>query len=148
MLTVLAMETDVPSDYRLERWIALLLTLLFFLPFVAKADERVARVSTASAPALIAFQGEQSSLGWSCKETDIDGFRQCALVLDGRVLTWRMAPEGDELHAAVTFAGDLDRDSRLDLVVEISRNGMPARQVRFLSSAGELPAAVLRTSRG
>ena len=29
------METET-TDYRLERWIALILTLLFFLPFVAR----------------------------------------------------------------------------------------------------------------
>lgn len=26
------------NDYRLERWLAILLSLLFFLPFVARAD--------------------------------------------------------------------------------------------------------------
>lgn len=29
------------NDYRLERWLAILLSLLFFLPFVARADEIV-----------------------------------------------------------------------------------------------------------
>lgn len=33
---MLRMETH---DYRLERWLAVLLSLLFFLPFVAKADD-------------------------------------------------------------------------------------------------------------
>ena len=33
------MESETTSDYRLERWIAVLLALLFFLPFVANADE-------------------------------------------------------------------------------------------------------------
>ena len=28
-----------PRDYRLERWIVMLLSLLFFLPFVADAQE-------------------------------------------------------------------------------------------------------------
>ena len=30
-----------PNDYRLERWLAVLLSLLFFLPFVARADDIV-----------------------------------------------------------------------------------------------------------
>jgi hypothetical protein len=133
----MVMDQETPN-YRLERWIALFLTLLFFLPFVAKADEPI-RVSTASAPARIAFAGEASTLTWSCTATRIDDFRQCALTLDDRVVAWRMAPEGEELQAVVTFSGDLDRDSRLDLVVEISRSGAPASvpssRVRFLSSA-------------
>ena len=29
------------NDYRLERWLAVLLSLLFFLPFVARADDLV-----------------------------------------------------------------------------------------------------------
>lgn len=33
------MESETASDYRLERWIAVLLALLFLLPFVANADE-------------------------------------------------------------------------------------------------------------
>jgi hypothetical protein len=31
----IVMETNI-TDYRLERWIALVLALLFFLPFVAR----------------------------------------------------------------------------------------------------------------
>ncbi|HYC88351.1 MAG TPA: hypothetical protein VEO54_04000 [Thermoanaerobaculia bacterium] len=33
------MERMETRDYRLERWLAVLLSLLFFLPFVAKADD-------------------------------------------------------------------------------------------------------------
>jgi hypothetical protein len=33
---------EIQSHYRLERWIALLLSLLFFLPFVARADDLIA----------------------------------------------------------------------------------------------------------
>ena len=124
MPTVLVMETEGPANYRLERWIALFLALLFFLPFVAKADE----------PQRVTFNGEESTLAWRCKPTHIDGFRQCALMLDEQVLTWRMAPEGEELQVSVRFAGDLDRDSRLDLVLDISRTGQEARQATFLSS--------------
>ncbi|HEX7150016.1 MAG TPA: hypothetical protein VF618_00910 [Thermoanaerobaculia bacterium] len=36
------MHTDAPSSYRLERWLALLLGLLFFLPIVANADDLLA----------------------------------------------------------------------------------------------------------
>ena len=35
----LVMETQI-NDYRLERWIAIILALLFLLPFVAQAEER------------------------------------------------------------------------------------------------------------
>jgi hypothetical protein len=37
---VFVMESQ-PTDYRLERWLAFLLSLLFFLPFVARADDIV-----------------------------------------------------------------------------------------------------------
>ena len=39
MLFVMESQTETQPDYRLERWLALLLSLLFFLPFVAKADD-------------------------------------------------------------------------------------------------------------
>jgi len=138
MPTVMVMESQVPN-YRLERWIALFLAMLFFLPFVAKADQPLALVRTGpvTAPALISFNGNDSTVTWRCKSTGIDGFRQCALMLDEQVLTWRMAPEGEELQAVVRFAGDLDHDSGLDLVVDISRNGMEPRRVRFLSTAAK-----------
>lgn len=37
---VFVMESN-ETDYRLERWLAIILSLLFFLPFVARADEIV-----------------------------------------------------------------------------------------------------------
>lgn len=113
------------TDYRLERWIALFLALLFFVPFVANAQPAPAAVT-------VSFDGTDSSLRWVCKETNIDDFRQCALMLDDRLLTWRMAPAGEELTVQVRYAGDLDHDSRLDLVVDITR-GRETRQARFLS---------------
>lgn len=119
------MENQI-TNYRLERWIALFLALLFFVPFVAQAQEPAARVT---------FNGTESTLDWRCAETEIDGFRQCALMLGERVLTYRMAPAGQELQVRVNFAGDVDRDGRLDLLVDITRNGSEWQPAAFLSSA-------------
>lgn len=87
------METQT-TNYRLERWIALFLALLFFLPFVARADEP----------------------SWRCTPTQIDGFQQCALVMNGEVVTWRMAPASQKLHARVKASGEVT-------LIEISRDG-------------------------
>ena len=38
----IVMENQV-NDYRLERWIAVILALLFLLPFVAQAEETRSR---------------------------------------------------------------------------------------------------------
>ena len=123
----LVMESQV-TDYRLERWIALLLALLFFLPFVAQAQE-------APTPT------------WECRETNIDGFRQCALVFDGEVLTWRMAAEGDSLDVRVDYAGDLDGDSRTDFLYAVTRNGRDWQEGRSLSSERQ-PLRVVRSRPG
>jgi hypothetical protein len=106
----LVMESDI-KDYRLERWIALFLALLFLLPFVAQADETpVALVrSTDIAPITIPLNGTDATLAWRCKSTGIDGFDQCALMLDRKVLTWRMAPAGQQLIARVTYGGEAVR---------------------------------------
>jgi hypothetical protein len=89
------MEPNV-STYRLERRIALFLALLFLLPFAAHAEE---------APPV-----------WRCAPTQIDDFKQCALVMNGEVLTWRMAPANQKLHARVKADGDVT-------LIEISRDG-------------------------
>lgn len=107
------------TDYRLERWIALLLALLFFLPFLAQAQETVqekpvALLRSTDAPISITHQGNDAILAWHCKNTGIDGFTQCGLFLDRKVLTWRMAPEGQQLLARVDY-------SRGDVRFEISR---------------------------
>ena len=102
------METQA-TTYRLERWIALFLALLFLLPFVARADEP----------------------SWRCTPTQIDDFQQCALVMNGEVVTWRMAPANQKLHARVKARGDVT-------VIEISRDGRTWQT---------LQPAVLRTAR-
>jgi hypothetical protein len=106
----LVMENQV-NDYRLERWIAAILALLFLLPFVAQAEERSEERPLAivrsgdSAPVKLSLDGTDTTMAWRCKDTGIDGFAQCALVRDGKVVTWRMAPEGQELTALVRAGG-------------------------------------------
>ena len=104
----LVMENQV-NDYRLERWIALFLALLFLLPFVAQAEERPLAVvrSGDAAPVKLSVDGIDASMAWRCKDTGIDGFAQCALVRDGKVVTWRMAPQGQELTALVRDGGEI-----------------------------------------
>ena len=46
----------------------------------------------------------------------IDGFQQCALVMNGEVVTWRMAPASQKLHARVKASGEVT-------LIEISRDG-------------------------
>ena len=108
----LVMENQV-NDYRLERWIAAILALLFLLPFVAQAEERseerpLAIVRSGDAAAVkLSIDGSDTTMAWRCKDTGIDGFAQCALLRDGKVVTWRMAPEGQELTALVRAGGEI-----------------------------------------
>ena len=104
----LVMENQV-NDYRLERWIAVFLALLFLLPFVAQAEERPLAIvrSGDAAPVKLTVDGADATMAWRCKDTGIDGFAQCALVRDGKVVTWRMAPEGQELTALVRDGGEI-----------------------------------------
>jgi len=111
----LVMETETRTDYRLERWIAIFLALLFFLPFVARADVR----SSSPAVETISYKGTNATMQWHCKATGIDGFDQCALLVDGKVMTWRMAPQGEELVARV----NVDRDA-----IEIERVKLTGRK--------------------
>jgi hypothetical protein len=136
-LMTFVMQNEIRT-YRLERWLAAILALLFFLPFVAQAQEHVqevplALVSSAHGAVPVAFtlNGTASTLAWRCHDTGIDDFAQCALLLDGKILTWRMAPQGQELTARVRFAGDLDRDGELDLLVDIARAGKNAQSEVF-----------------
>ena len=112
----LVMETQ-SNDYRLERWIAIILALLFLLPLVAQAEERseerplaIVRSGDAAPVKLmlsIDGDGTGTTMAWRCKSTGIDGFDQCALMRDGKVVTWRMAPEGQELTAVVRAGGEI-----------------------------------------
>jgi hypothetical protein len=104
----LVMENQV-NDYRLERWIAAILALLFLLPFVAQAEERPLAIvrSGDAASVKLTLDGADATMAWRCKDTGIDGFSQCALVRDGKVVTWRMAPEGQELTALVRAGGQI-----------------------------------------
>ena len=83
--------------------------MLFLLPFVAQAEERplaIVRSGDAS-PVKLSVDGTDATMAWRCKDTGIDGFAQCALVRDGKVVTWRMAPEGQELTALVRDGGEI-----------------------------------------
>ena len=104
----LVMENQI-NDYRLERWIAVFLALLFLLPFVAHAEERPLAIvrSGDAVPVKLSIDGTDATMAWRCKDTGIDGFAQCALVRDGKVVTWRMAPEGQELTALVRAGGEI-----------------------------------------
>jgi hypothetical protein len=70
------------NDYRLERWLAVLLSLLFFLPFVARADDIVFTDS---------FHGEEMPFA--------DGEEFLALNVDGILVSVRITvtPEEDML---------------------------------------------------
>jgi len=103
----LVMETKI-NDYRLERWIAIILALLFFLPFVAQAQEGPLVIvrSGDAAPVKLSTGGSDTTMAWRCRSTGFDGFDQCALMRDGKVVTWRMVPEGQELTALVGAGGE------------------------------------------
>lgn len=103
---------STPTDYRLERWIAALLALLFFLPFIANAQESPVVSTKNAAPVSIGA----STARWNCREASVEGFRQCALLVDEHVVTWRMATDGQELRARILFTND-------ELRVSISRDG-------------------------
>jgi hypothetical protein len=123
----LVMETATNNDYRLERWIAVILALMFFLPFVATAEE---------SPLLVVSSRDavtDGPLSWRCKSTGVDGFDQCALLLDGKVITWRMAPEGQAVHARLRF------DDAQIRMVEISRNGRDWQAHLLSNSSRRMP---------
>jgi hypothetical protein len=182
----LAMETQL-NDYKLERWIALFLFLLFFLPFVASAqpaglslvcsddaawlqhvrgeadgfvlnDARLTAGTVTKSvcsdlpvptPAKVSFNGMEATLDYTCGEADDAGLVECVLELDGQPLAKRVAFEGEQLKVLVSFAGDLDRDGRLDLLVDVARNRFDYRPALFLSSpavSGVLKVAELSHS--
>ncbi len=120
------MESEI-KNYRLERWIAVILALMFFLPFVANAEESPLKVVSSR------DADTNGPLAWRCRSTGIDGFDQCALLLDGKVLTWRMAPEGQELRARLRF-----NDAQIRMV-EISRNGQDWQSHLFSHSSRRMP---------
>lgn len=181
MPTVMAMEANLETNYRLERWIALFLALLFFVPFIANAQESqlalvcsgntafLQRTSNAPAdafitddPRLVAGPVEQalcsdvpvptpvkvfgSTLDYRCGEADDEGILECVLELDGQPIARRVAFETEQLMVRVSFAGDLDRDGRLDLLVDVARNRFDYRPALFLSSPAPSGDAVLRVA--
>jgi hypothetical protein len=211
------------TDYRLERWIAIILSLLFFLPFVARGEEilytstyqpeELRTVTGESFLALIAGETTASlepttvavasvrqpghegmltrldasdfedvflvrgsrlsagpvvaadpappagrtraafALGATLYEVrcncsahpDPDGFVDCTLWLEheGRtqvLLRFPVIYEGEvetDVLERVAFAGDLDRDGRLDLIADVSGHWNEWRVALFLSSAAE-----------
>lgn len=215
------------NGYRLERWIAVLLGLLFFLPFVARGDEllftdtyshheirnvtgeqflvlagdeRVPRLESASlrvrrvydpwedaegettgkrvevdghndvfllrsphlraghvvaaspmrtelpidAPTPITLGATQYTLDYHCgSDPDERGIVECALILDDGRRQQELARVlyffADREHMGVLFhfAGDLDGDGRLDLLIDISRTDHEWHPALFLSSAAD-----------
>jgi hypothetical protein len=209
-----AMESN---NYRLERWLAALLALLFFLPFVARADDvafanasyhgnempfktgdeflafnesgalapvriRVTRehdpivdqerentgkhvalkgfdeytlilrgkalhpgkVAMATPdylePAMdkkltITLGGTKSHVFYRCTKTD------CAFMLETDGVAQRLfSIEKDmllEVNHIINFAGDLDHDGRLDLVMNASRHWNETRPTLFLSTSAK-----------
>ncbi len=227
------MESETASDYRLERWIAVLLTLLFFLPFVANADEilvtdsfhgeeidyetgepflslscndggvctltpvkitvtlerdmndemggaptgkrvevltgedgwllRSARLHAGTVEAAtpdhlelkleskreLELRGVRYQLRYQCgKAPDAEGFVDCALLLESHGVSQQIATlpafvddDGElvtfDVEQFIAFAGDLDRDGRLDLVANVARHWNEWRGTLFLSSAAK-----------
>ncbi len=215
-----------PTDYRLERWLAVLLALLFFLPFVAKADDvafanasyhghempfktgeeflafnesgalapvriRVTREhdpivdqereNTGKRVALKGFDeytlilrgrtlhpgkvtcakpdylepamdkkltitlgGTKSHVFYRCTKTD------CAFVLETDGVAQKLfSIEKDmllEVNHIINFAGDLDHDGRLDLIMNSSRHWNETRPTLFLSTSAKSGQLVGRTA--
>jgi hypothetical protein len=165
----LVMETPAP-DYRLERWIAIFLALLFFVPFVTSAQE-AAPLALVCADSRASLQYASSStpshawivsdarltageienavcsdlpvptpvrildtvLDYRCGESDDAGIVECVLERDGEPIAKRVAFEGEQMKVLVSFAGDLDRDGRVDLLIDLARNRFDYRPVLFLS---------------
>jgi hypothetical protein len=204
------------NDYRLERWLAVLLALLFFLPFVAKADDVVfanasyhggemrlrngeeflafhddvlvpvrIQVWTQEDP-LVDVEGRRTG-----KRVSLPGFDEYTLLVrgtnlhpgkitpatpdyaelprDGKVTltlgtatskvyyrcdaaTCTVVLETDgvmqrlvtlekemlqELQHVINFAGDLDHDGKLDLVMNTSTHWNETRPTLFLSSVAK-----------
>jgi hypothetical protein len=241
------MSNEAPRSYRLERVIAAILFLLFFLPFVANADEilftdlfygdevkaksagtwlaltgtgdhcvlqpvkvvitnefhpvadaegeatgkrvravgitdeegayllRSSRLTagpvTCASPCsaelmpigkaqTITFQAKKYVMRYQCASApDPDGLVDCALVLQGEGITQVLAHFGAvddrgklvsmDVEQYVAFAGDLDRDGKLDLLANVSSHWNEWRPALFLSSAakdGELVARVAELS--
>lgn len=231
------MENGTPN-YRLERWIAILLGLLFFLPFVARGEDLLAtgsfhqgevrhgngenflalvqeeggqwflqpvriRVETEFDPIVdddgettgkrvtatgiddaILIRGNRfspghvtaaspngtvltlgqtftfklgrtvSTLRYRCPSAaDPDGVFACALVLANGETEQEIAtfeafadangkPELPDIAPEVFFAGDLDHDGRLDLLIDIARHYNAWHPALFLSSAAAEGALV------
>ena len=169
------MESDT-RDYRLERWIAIILSLLFLLPFVAQGEEivyslppeTIGWVSTsgsvtaadrATDPARTSATFELGEEIYDVRclcdaHADPEGFVDCTLLLEHNgvqqaLLRFPAMDEGGiervSIVERVTFAGDLDRDGRLDLIADVSGQWNEWRVALFLSSAaeeGELVAQV------
>ncbi|HUR80371.1 MAG TPA: hypothetical protein VM733_06375 [Thermoanaerobaculia bacterium] len=205
------------NDYRLERWLAVLLALLFFLPFVAKADDvawanaiyhgsempfkdgeefLALMPSDVLAPVRIRVTREHDPLidpenKNTGKYVAVPGFADYSLILRGKALhpgkITSATPDylepakdkkltitlGDtkshvfyrctksdcdfmletdgvaqalftiekemlmEVVHIINFAGDLDHDGRLDLVMNASRHWNEGRPTLFLSTSAK-----------
>ena len=210
------------NDYRLERWLAIILSLLFFLPFVARADDVVftgsyhgeelpyaagepflaltkscvlvpvtidvtieedpivdnpgertgKRVSVAGFEELFLVRGKNLHPGKvrpaqpdfadlqipASRPVFVLGAREyqlsyrcrgeeCTLMLQsGEVSQDLETVEGHDVAHYVSFAGDLDHDGRLDLIVDLSRHYNESRPTLWLSSAAREGQLVAMTA--
>ena len=89
----------------------------------------------------IVLNGREHELSYRC------GVDECTLVLSSgdveqSLVTFEITREGREINTldvvhVVSFAGDLDHDRRLDLIVNLSRHWNESRPTLWLSSAAK-----------
>jgi hypothetical protein len=97
-------------------------------------DKAVCSEVPVATPAKVMFNGREATLDYRCEEADDEGLMQCTLELDHQPLARRVAFENEQLAVRISFAGDLDRDGRLDLLVDVARSRFVYRPALFLSS--------------
>lgn len=103
----------------------------------------------------LSLGGKTYRWGLQCDLPRADGSNVCALVLEHGAVRQRLQAFdartddrgatglGDEAHPRLLFAGDLDRDGRLDLIVDLSDHYNVSRPTLFLSS-GPTPGTLVR----
>jgi hypothetical protein len=104
---------------------------------VAKATPDFVEQIPIAEKAVITLDGTSSTIAYRCRQ------RSCALVLQAEgVVQELLTVEADhagllELAHTINFAGDLDHDGRLDLIMNASRHYNETRPTLFLSTAAK-----------